>query len=755
MKVTVGVSNATLGRVVSSLRITLKTTWRDTLSGWKNLHAKTAAIPMMSRGKKRLLETLMSQNADASRGTLGALGARTAMFKKCVPSGSHTQLSKSDAKKLRKAAAETMGVDETLLESSGLMPPKSDVVVGKLNNAKVYCVNEQPLFFDPNGKGGRILPTVYTMWAIPEAMPRGVVTHSEVSPKVLGGADLMLPGFITSDEGFDDGETSEWAETSFAAGDVLALRARGNPHAFAIGEMAVSKAEAEACGMKGRGMKVMHHYPDALWALGDKSTPGDSFRPERVFRVRVASLVPDGAAREARDATSGDALESRLEKVRLSNDDDRSAEAAPPSAGAAALDRREDEKDIAETDAPPSAGLPPIDVSTPGGMDAMFERCFITALMRGLKDGDLPMRSELFYANLLLPSRPPDVTLDLKKSAFKKQQKLFAAFEKRKLIAVKRVHGQDNIVRVDRDHPAYLEFVRASGDAGAGAGTSASAEPGVAGATDAASASGLRDEESGSRAALAKKPAAGGASAVVVVTHKYRASTSYRPIFGARAVGNKDRLYDERECAEALGEYCRVNDLFVDATDAEDATANESNPRAGNEDDTIDETSNAESTAVDSSSRVVRLDTLLGKELFGKKEAEGPGSLLAARLVLPRLLKKLQKHVAVSVTRGAETSTVVLKRALRPIKVRVDRRGGRKHVTSVSGLEDFAVDPDAFASAAQKSFSAATSSARLPGNAETGVEISIQGNVLRELVHALRADWGIPGKYIETQDKSK
>ena len=277
----------------------------------------------------------------------------------------------------------------------------------------------------------------------------------------------------------------------------------------------------------------------------------------------------------------------------------------------------------------------------------------------------------------------------------------------------------------------------------------------TAGATDAASASGLRDEESGSRAALAKKPAAGGASAVVVVTHKYRASTSYRPIFGARAVGNKDRLYDERECAEALGEYCRVNDLFVDATDAEDATANESNPRAGNEDDTIDETSNAESTAVDSSSRVVRLDTLLGKELFGKKEAEGPGSLLAARLVLPRLLKKLQKHVAVSVTRGAETSTVVLKRALRPIKVRVDRRGGRKHVTSVSGLEDFAVDPDAFASAAQKSFSAATSSARLPGNAETGVEISIQGNVLRELVHALRVEWGIPGKYIETEDKSK
>jgi translation initiation factor 2D len=365
-------------------------------------------------------------------------------------------------------------------------------------------------------------------------------------------------------------------------------------------------------------------------------------------------------------------------------------------------------------------------------MDSMFERCFMSALAFRLKDGDLPMRCELFYANLLLPSRPPDVTLDLKKSAFKKQQKLFAAFEKKKLVAVKKVHGHECVARVDRDHPLYLEFVRAARDAGAG--TSASAEPGDAGATDSATTSG--EERAGTT--FDEKKNASGSGASVVATNAYRASTAYRPLFGARAVGNKDRLYDERECVEALREYCELHDLFVadeDETSAADA-----------ENDVND---------VSASSRVVTLDALLGKELFGKKEAEGPGSRLAFRLVVPRLLKKLTKHVVVSVTRGSETSTVVLKRALRPIKVRVERRGGRKHVTSVSGLEDFAVDPEAFASAAQKSFSAATSTARLPGNNETGVEISIQGNVLRELVRALRAEWGIPGKYIETEDKSK
>lgn len=663
------------------------------------------------------------------------LEALAAMFKKCVSSGSHTQLSKSDAKKLRKAAAETMGVDEALLERPGLMPPKSDVVVGKLNNAKVYCVNDQPLFFDPNGKGGRILPTVYTLWAIPEAMPRGIVTYSEVSPKVLGGADLMLPGFIISDAEFDDGEKSEWAETSFAAGDVLALRARGNSHAFAIGEMAVSKAEAEACGMKGRGLKVMHHYPDALWAMGDKSTPGESFRPERVFRAPRSSssaAEDEKAAREAPGlgATSGDAAATHLEKMRLSEDEDDTRSAHGDESRTDLGDDASPTTAVA-SDAPRTCepGLPPIDVSAPGGMDSMFERLFMSALAFRLKDGDLPMRCELFYANLLLPSRPPDVTLDLKKSAFKKQQKLFAAFEKKKLVAVKKVHGHECVARVDRDHPLYLEFVRAARDAGAG--TSASADLSDAGATDSATTSG--EERAGTT--FDEKKNASGSGASVVATNAYRASTAYRPLFGARAVGNKDRLYDERECVEALREYCELHDLFV--TDEDETSA------ADAEND------------VNVVSASVTLDALLGKELFGKKEAEGPGSRLAFRLVVPRLLKKLTKHVVVSVTRGSETSTVVLKRALRPIKVRVERRGGRKHVTSVSGLEDFAVDPEAFASAAQKSFSAATSTARLPGNNETGVEISIQGNVLRELVRALRAEWGIPGKYIETEDKSK
>ena len=302
-----------------------------------------------------------------------------------------------------------MGVDETLLESSGLMPPKSDVVVGKLNNAKVYCVNDQPLFFDPNGKvGGSCRRCTRCGRSRGDAsrhrhLQRGL-------PKVLGGADLMLPGFITSDE-----DRWRWRDEP-VGGDVvrggrrLALRARGNPHAFAIGEMAVSKAEAEACGMKGRGLKVMHHYPDALWAIG-ATAPATRSPGARVPR-RATVAVP-GEAPRGRTRRQPATRRRRAWRRCVCRTTTTAASRRRRGAGGA----EDDEKEVLKKKKPPRRTRRPprassLDVPAPGGMDAMFERCFASALTRGLKDGDLPMRCELFYVNLLLPPRPPDVTLD-------------------------------------------------------------------------------------------------------------------------------------------------------------------------------------------------------------------------------------------------------------------------------------------------------------------------------------------------------
>ena len=359
------------------------------------------------------------------------------------------------------------------------------------------------------------------------------------------------------------------------------------------------------------------------------------------------------------------------------------------------------------------SSLPAIDVSTPKGMDDMFEFSFLAGL-RVLKESKLPMRCELFYTNCLLPQRPSNVQLDLKKSTLKKQQTIFALFEKKKLSTTKTIHKLENIVSVDREHALYKKHCAAMGALDAqGSGVATEDTEGDGMGSDAASAT-----STGKTSSTEKQN-----SAKIAVSLVYRASTMYRSIFGDRAVGNKDRLYSEEKCAEALVEYCGVNKLFVDG---------------------------------DGQGDIITLDILLGKELFGKKEVEGPWTEMPVRLVLPRLLKKLQVHTKVDVERaGVSPQSVILKRKLRHIKINVERRGGRKHITSISGLEDFCIDPETFSQERKKKFSASTSTQKLPGNTETVVEIGIQGKVLRDLVLMLRNDWGIPQKYVELDDKSK
>ena len=50
-----------------------------------------------------------------------------------------------------------------------------------------------------------------------------------------------------------------------------------------VGLMEVSSEQVAKRGLTGRGLKLLHHYPDLLWGLGSKSTPDDSFTPGRVF----------------------------------------------------------------------------------------------------------------------------------------------------------------------------------------------------------------------------------------------------------------------------------------------------------------------------------------------------------------------------------------------------------------------------------------------------------------------------------------
>ena len=98
--------------------------------------------------------------------------------------------------------------------------------------------------------------------------------------QVLGGADLFLQGLIVPNQGLG----------SFAAGDLMLASIPQNQYPFAIGTMETSSADIAKHGLKGKGLKLLHHYPDMLWALGDKSVPDSSFTATRIF-PQVATMV--------------------------------------------------------------------------------------------------------------------------------------------------------------------------------------------------------------------------------------------------------------------------------------------------------------------------------------------------------------------------------------------------------------------------------------------------------------------------------
>ena len=158
-------------------------------------------------------------------------------FRKATVKGVATRVGGADVKKLKIELARAMGercVDALLKKGASVDSIRMS------NRALVYVVDGVPLFFDPSGGRYEMFPTVYALWALGDAHALArVETHSEVSPKVLGGADLMLPG-VTSD-------VSAWTENELAA-----VYVTGNDIPFAVGVIGCDAARAVASGDEGR-----------------------------------------------------------------------------------------------------------------------------------------------------------------------------------------------------------------------------------------------------------------------------------------------------------------------------------------------------------------------------------------------------------------------------------------------------------------------------------------------------------------------
>lgn len=449
------------------------------------------------------------------------------MFKKAVEAKSHQRLSGADRKKLKRNLRDKFprASDADL---DVLLPPKADITVAKFQNrVQVYGIEGGlPMVFDIDGRGTEIYPTVFALWKVPELLPSFMLKGGEVSRYIIGGADLMFPGISIPVEGLP----------SFLAGEPWAVKVPGNPAPIAVGATTMSSTEALKAGLHGKALRITHYYRDFLWeSVEGHYVPNTGFLEDVVFEdpVLVSSSQGLDSFEDAADASEDpennikneEEGESEPNTVSTTEIDAKSGMAEEAIANVGDI-KLEDDASAKETNVEEQLALSVEDV------DAYLDKCLLQALHTTVKDKDLPMPGSTLWSNHVLPCRPSNVTLDIKKSSHKKLSKWLQAKASVGLIAVKEDKHKKEVVlfSVNRNHPDYLSF-----------------KPEIRKVE--------KSDQVGDRATSENR-----SQKMLEVTEIYKPSVHVNPIF-ASVGADGGRLYSASEASEIVFKYVEKENL--------------------------------------------------------------------------------------------------------------------------------------------------------------------------------------------------
>nr|XP_031294547.1 eukaryotic translation initiation factor 2D isoform X1 [Camelus dromedarius] len=357
------------------------------------------------------------------------------MFAKAFRVKSNTAIKGSDRRKLRAdvtAVFPTLGTDQV----SELVPGKEELNIVKLyahrgDAVAVYVSGGNPILFELEKN---LYPTVYTLWSYPDLLPT-FTTWPLVLEKLVGGADLMLPGLVVPPAGLPQVQK----------GDLCAIALVGNRAPVAIGVATMSTAEMLASGLKGKGFSVLHTYQDHLWRSGDKSSPPS---------IAPLALDPPDLSEEKGSVQADATLQGDMRHLALEGEEEEDEE----------VQQMCGEKSQSEaTEDPSVGGLNPdaTDSKTlQEQMDELLQRCFLHALKCRVKKADLPLLTSTLLGSHMFSCCPEGRQLDIKKSSYKKLSKFLQHMQQEQIIQVKELSkGVESIVAVDWKHPRITSFV--------------------------------------------------------------------------------------------------------------------------------------------------------------------------------------------------------------------------------------------------------------------------------------------------------
>ena len=633
------------------------------------------------------------------------------MFRKPLPTTGAHKLGGSDEKKLRKqivAAFPCAGEDDAM----ALVPKKAELSLQKLaapSRTQIYVGDGQPVFYDTSGKGD-LFPTVFALWRAPGMLGEPVsVVGAPVSKFLISGADLMLPG------------VGRVPPVEFGRGRLFAVVVPGNPAPIAVGEAEMSSAEvrdAGGAGGKGRFLKILTAYRDALWDYAASHASRPRLVPNEGFLEK--GVVPLGGAAHDDDDVEDDMEED--EEVDEDEEDNEDEEAdreeasdvndavAGLSIEAEGADEGADEG-VAESVAE-GAGV--VADQTPhqltvAEMDALIESAVLQALSRDktVTDKSLPMLGTAFWSRHVNPCRPAGAPpLDIKRSSHKKMSALLKHVHKMGWATCKedKRTKETAVTAIVRTHPDLRNHVPHE--------TAADAD---------AVAAAAEEQERAGRVDFYKGAAAAAGAAEGGKPQPLRLEETYKPHVNLTRVleaidAPTDALYTGQEARELVVKYVSVKGLDA--------------------------------------GKSVTLDPQLCDALFKGvlKKGDAFPTHMSKSDVTKAWLNRF--HPQTAVVRGGTRS--VKKGALQPVRVESDRRGGDRRITRVTGTEAYLIDPEELARTLGSKLATACATGELEGIKNVGKrEVVAQGNAVEKVARILAEWYGVPSRFVETADKLK
>ncbi|KAL3845721.1 hypothetical protein ACJIZ3_003124 [Penstemon smallii] len=373
------------------------------------------------------------------------------MFKKAVEAKSLQRISGADRKKLKRAIKDRFS-NTSDAQLDVLLPPKVELTVSKYpNRVLVYGLEgDCPMFFDSDGRGSQIFPTVYALWKVPDLLPSFMLKGGEVSQFLLGGADLMFPGILIPQEGLP----------SFSADEPWSVKVPGNPAPIAVGTTTMSSTEALKAGLRGKALRICHCFGDTLWESAEKCyVPNAGFYKDAVFpdpafvsagqasdSCEVDSSTGQAGALDNEnmgDASDANDISSILDSVTIEDAVVTNGVGEQITTGSGIESNADDQNSLSVED-----------------VDLLLDKCLLQALHTTVNDKDLPMPGSTLWSSHVLPCRPSGITLDIKKSSYKKLSKWLQSKSATGLISIKEdKHKKEaTLFSVNKKHPDYTSF---------------------------------------------------------------------------------------------------------------------------------------------------------------------------------------------------------------------------------------------------------------------------------------------------------